>query len=48
MTQYLVAIHHPDDFEPFSEPETTRQDIARSTGKWSRPGSGCSSAASPR
>jgi hypothetical protein len=27
MTQYLVAIHHPDDFEPSSEPETTRQDI---------------------
>lgn len=27
MTQYLVAIHHPDDFEPFSEPEATREDI---------------------
>ena len=27
MTQYLVAIHHPDDFEPFSEPETTQEDI---------------------
>ena len=27
MTQYLVAIHHPDDFEPSSETETTRQDI---------------------
>lgn len=27
MTQYLVAIHHPDDFEPFSEPETTTEDI---------------------
>lgn len=28
MTQYLVAIHHPDDFEPFSEDEATRRDIA--------------------
>jgi hypothetical protein len=28
MTQYLVAIHHPDDFEPFSESEATRADIA--------------------
>ena len=28
MTQYMVAIHHPDDFEPFSEPETTRRDIS--------------------
>lgn len=27
MTQYLVAIHHPDDFEPFSEPESTMEDI---------------------
>lgn len=27
MTQYLVAIHHPDDFEPFSESEATRNDI---------------------
>ena len=27
MTQYLVAIHHPDDFEAFSEPETTQEDI---------------------
>lgn len=27
MTQYLVAIHHPDDFEPFSESEATRRDI---------------------
>ena len=27
MTQYLVAIHHPDDFEPFSESEATRSDI---------------------
>jgi hypothetical protein len=27
MTQYLVAIHHPDDFEPFSEDEATRRDI---------------------
>jgi hypothetical protein len=28
MTQYLVAIHHPDDFEPFSESEETRRDIS--------------------
>jgi hypothetical protein len=28
MTQYLVAIHHPRDFEPHSESEETRDDIA--------------------
>jgi hypothetical protein len=28
MTQYLVAIHHPEDFEPFSEPEATHRDIS--------------------
>lgn len=28
MTQYLVAIHHPDDFEPFSESDETRRDIS--------------------
>lgn len=28
MTQYLVTIHHPDDFEPFSEDEATHRDIA--------------------
>ena len=28
MTQYLVAIHHPDDFDPSTEDEATRQDIA--------------------
>ena len=28
MTQYLVAIHHPDGFEPSSESEETRRDIA--------------------
>jgi hypothetical protein len=27
MTQYLVAIHHPDDFDPSSEDEATRRDI---------------------
>lgn len=27
MTRYLVAIHHPDDFEPYSEDEATRRDI---------------------
>lgn len=28
MTQYLVAIHHPDDFDPGSETQQTRDDIA--------------------
>ena len=28
MTQYLVAIHHPDDFVPASESEATRRDIS--------------------
>jgi hypothetical protein len=28
MSQYLVAIHHPDDFEPFSESEDTHRDIS--------------------
>ena len=28
MTQYLVAIHHPDDFEPSSESEAARDDIS--------------------
>jgi hypothetical protein len=28
MTQYLVAIHHPDDFDPASEGEATRSDIS--------------------
>ena len=28
MTQYLVAIHHPDDFEPHSESEETHRDIS--------------------
>jgi hypothetical protein len=28
MTQYLVAIHHPDDFEPATESEATRRDIS--------------------
>ncbi|HQZ13047.1 MAG TPA: YciI family protein [Devosia sp.] len=27
MTQYLVAIHHPDDFEPASESAETARDI---------------------
>ena len=27
MTQYLVAIHHPDDFEPASEDAATARDI---------------------
>jgi len=28
MTQYLVAIHLPDDFDPASESQETRDDIA--------------------
>ena len=27
MTQYLVAIHHPDDFDPAAEDEATQRDI---------------------
>jgi len=27
MTQYLVAIHHPDDFDPSTESEATIRDI---------------------
>ena len=27
MAQYLVAIHHPDDFDPFLVTETTIRDI---------------------
>ncbi len=29
MTQYMVAIHHPDDFKPFSDGEDTARDIDR-------------------
>jgi hypothetical protein len=28
MTQYLVAIHHPDDFDPAAEDPATRSDIS--------------------
>jgi hypothetical protein len=28
MTQYLVAIHHPDDYDPSVEDEAMRRDIA--------------------
>jgi len=28
MTQYLVAIHHPDDFDPSTESEATQHDIS--------------------
>ena len=28
MTQYLVAIHLPDDYDPSAETETTRRDIS--------------------
>lgn len=27
MTQYMVAIHHPDDFQPFSDSEEAVRDI---------------------
>ena len=38
MTQYLVAIHHPDDFEPFSEPAQTREDISALNREMQRAG----------
>ncbi len=28
MTQYLVAIHHPDDYDPSTEDEAMHRDIA--------------------
>ena len=28
MTQYLVAIHHPDDYDPFVETEAMSRDIS--------------------
>jgi hypothetical protein len=28
MTQYLVAIHHPDDFDPSTETAATRREIS--------------------
>jgi hypothetical protein len=28
MTQYLVAIHHPDDYDPSAEDEAMHRDIA--------------------
>ena len=28
MTQYLVAIHHPDDFDPATEGQAVREDIS--------------------
>ena len=28
MTQYMVAIHHPDDFDPAQESAATREDIS--------------------
>jgi len=28
MTQYLVAIHHPDNFDPSTETEETHRDIS--------------------
>ena len=28
MTQYLVAIHHPDDYDPSAEDDAMRRDIA--------------------
>jgi hypothetical protein len=38
MTQYFVAIHHPEDFEPFSESEAIRADIAALNGEMQRKG----------
>jgi len=33
MTQYLVAIHHPDDYDPSTEGETMRRDITALNGE---------------
>jgi hypothetical protein len=40
MTQYLVAIHHPDDFEPRSESEQTRRDISALNVEMQKAGQG--------
>ena len=36
MTQYLVAIHHPDDYDPSAEDEAMSRDIDAPVGRRSR------------
>ena len=48
MPQYLVAIHHPDDYDPSVEDEAMSAISTRSTMRWWLPVSGFSLAASPR
>ncbi len=38
MTQYLVAIHHPDDFVPYSESAETARDIEALNGEMNKQG----------
>jgi hypothetical protein len=38
MKQYLVAIHHPDDFVPYSESAETARDIDALNGEMNRQG----------
>ena len=33
MAQYLVAIHHPDDFDPSQETQAVHDDITALTGR---------------
>ena len=42
MTQYLVAIHHPDDYDPSAEDEAMSRDICalndeQPAAKWTSP-----------
>jgi hypothetical protein len=47
MTQYLVAIHHPDDYDPSTEDEAMSATSTHSTMRWWLLLSGFSLAASP-
>jgi len=47
MTQYLVAIHHPDDFDPSAESEATVRAIDALNEEMGPPVSSFSLAASP-
>ncbi len=38
MTQYLVAIHHPDDYDPSAEDEAMAQEIRALNGEMSAAG----------
>ena len=48
MTQYLVAIHHPDDYEPSAEDEAMHRDIDALNDEMVVAGVGFSLAASPQ